>query len=182
MWYQGCSDISGGNIGTEGKTYSDFFVALETVYRRVFGNDDELPFYVMQLAPYVADIENLSGFKAEQYDFCNELDNTYLVSLTNEGARLLCHCAHKRSFILPAFCSEAGFFANDLANKPLREYNEAIIAAMVLPSTILGFEVNGYGKQKHESLAVSAAGVGVSGCVHGLPSDRCVCLLLRRGL
>ena len=86
MWYQGCSDISGGNIGTEGKTYSDFFVGLESVYRRVFGGDDELPFYVMQLAPYISDVNNLYSFKAEQFDFCSELDNTYLVSISNEGA------------------------------------------------------------------------------------------------
>lgn len=86
MWYQGCSDSAGTKLGTEGKTYTDYFKALERVYRRVFGNDNQLPFYVMQLAPYHDVIDELSGFKVEQFDFCRELDDTYLVSIANEGA------------------------------------------------------------------------------------------------
>ena len=87
MWYQGCSDLSSAKRGTEGRTYTEYFEALERVYRRVFGNDSELPFYVMELAPYTTDSDDsLSRFKAEQYDFCASLDNTYLVSIANEGA------------------------------------------------------------------------------------------------
>ena len=90
IWYQGCSDISGTSLGTEGATYTDYFKALERVYRRVWGNDDELPFYVVELAPYTEGSsegrDNLNDFKAEQYDFCAELDNTYLISIMDCGA------------------------------------------------------------------------------------------------
>ena len=90
MWYQGCSDITGSALGSEGRTYTDYFEALEQVYRRAFGNDSDLPFYVMELAPYnqddTAGINRLSAFKAEQYAFCQALDNTYLVSNMTDGA------------------------------------------------------------------------------------------------
>ena len=90
MWFQGCADITGSALGTEGKTYSDYFAELENTYRRAFGGDDELPFYVMELAPYNQDtttgINQLSAFKAQQFAFCRALDNTYLVSNMIDGA------------------------------------------------------------------------------------------------
>ena len=89
MWYQGCGDVSGEALGIEGKSYTEYFTALERVYRRVFGNDGELPFYVMQLAPYTqssnAGANDLSSFKAEQFDFCRDLESTYLVSNMTDG-------------------------------------------------------------------------------------------------
>ena len=89
MWYQGCGDVSKTSLGVEGTTYTEYFTALEKVYRRVFGNDSELPFYVMELAPFVSssyDSADLADFKAEQYDFCEALDNTYLVTNMLDGA------------------------------------------------------------------------------------------------
>lgn len=90
MWFQGCADITGTALGTEGKTYSDYFAELENTYRRAFGGDGELPFYVMELAPYnqnsTTGIDQLSAFKAEQFAFCRALENTYLVSNMTDGA------------------------------------------------------------------------------------------------
>ena len=90
MWFQGCADITESALGTEGKTYSDYFAELENTYRRAFGGDDELPFYVMELAPYnqstTTGIDQLSAFKAQQFAFCRALDNTYLVSNMTDGA------------------------------------------------------------------------------------------------
>lgn len=89
MWYQGCGDVSGEALGQEGKSYTEYFTALERVYRRVFGNDSELPFYVMELAPYTqgdaTGVNNLAEFKAEQFRFCHDLDNTYLVPNMTDG-------------------------------------------------------------------------------------------------
>lgn len=89
MWYQGCGDVSGEALGVEGKSYTEYFTALERVYRRVFGGDSELPFYVMELAPYTESnetgVNQLADFKAEQFDFCRALPNTYLVSNMTDG-------------------------------------------------------------------------------------------------
>ena len=89
MWYQGCGDANGVALGVEGTSYTEYFKALERVYRRIFGGDDELPFYVMELAPYTQDSNDsarvLADFKAEQFDFCRELANTYLVSNMTDG-------------------------------------------------------------------------------------------------
>ena len=89
MWYQGCGDVSGEALGVEGKSYTEYFTALERVYRRTFGGDDELPFYVMELAPYTQSSEaganQLADFKAEQFDFCKNLPNTYLVPNMTDG-------------------------------------------------------------------------------------------------
>ena len=89
MWYQGCGDANGVALGIEGTSYTRYFTALERVYRRVFGEDGELPFYVMELAPYTEDSAEsasvLAEFKAEQYAFCRDLPNTYLVSNMTDG-------------------------------------------------------------------------------------------------
>lgn len=89
MWYQGCGDVSGEALGIEGKSYTEYFTALERVYRRVFGNDGELPFYVMELAPYTQSdnlgVNRLADFKAEQFDFCRDLERTYLVPNMTDG-------------------------------------------------------------------------------------------------
>ena len=89
MWYQGCGDANGVALGEEGTSYTEYFKALERVYRRVFGQDGELPFYVMELAPYTEDSDGsatvLANFKAEQFDFCQALANTYLVPNMTDG-------------------------------------------------------------------------------------------------
>lgn len=128
MWYQGCGDIPGkyyksaeageANVhylGPEGRTYTEFFTALEEVYRRAFDNGgDDLPFYVMQLAPYSrsgdgpSDGSYIYEFRLEQYEFCKALDNTYLVSVANEGMAFTSQDVEGGAFIHPARKSPIG--------------------------------------------------------------------------
>jgi len=77
IWYQGCGDS--GNPSE----YRVFFEALQNEFRRVFGNDSTLPFFVVQLAPYGNDH---SDFDAMQYMLTEELNDTYVVSTGIEGS------------------------------------------------------------------------------------------------
>ncbi len=117
LWYQGEGDTGGGyfgcnkttvSMGSDGKTkvtipdfkiageaeeadncYTEFFYAVEDSFREAFGNDPELPFYVMQLSPFVSssyEASNVYNFKMEQYEMCKNEPNTYLVSLATDGA------------------------------------------------------------------------------------------------
>lgn len=117
VWYQGCGDVSGTALGTDGATYTDYFTALEGVYRRTFGNDSELPFYVMQLAPYTQDsaseADDLSRFKAEQFDMCRSLNRTYLVPLANEGG-LWGESLFSQGYIHPGRKSPIGYRTGDM--------------------------------------------------------------------
>lgn len=117
VWYQGCGDANGEALGTDGATYTDYFTALEGLYRRTFGNDDELPFYVMQLAPYTQDSAGSAGvlakFKAEQFSMCQKLDNTYLVSLANEGG-VWGESLFSQGYIHPGRKSPVGFRTGDM--------------------------------------------------------------------
>ena len=117
MWYQGCGDVSGESLGAEGKSYTEYFTALEALYRRIFGNDSELPFYVMELAPYTepsaGSANSLSEFKAEQYDFCRKLKNTYLVPIMTEGGTW-CETIFSQGFIHPSRKSPVGYYTADM--------------------------------------------------------------------
>ena len=75
VWYQGCGDIGRYN------EYQSLFNALATTFRRDFGND-ELPIYLIQLAPYGADASEL---RAVQYDIAKDDENVYLISANTEG-------------------------------------------------------------------------------------------------
>ncbi len=69
-------------------SYTEFFYALQDSMRNAFGNDDELPFYVMQLSPFLSSsylTENVYKLKLEQYEMCKNRENTYLVSLATDG-------------------------------------------------------------------------------------------------
>ena len=139
MWYQGCSDLTTSKLGTEGKTYTDFFKALEHDYRRVYGNDDNLPFYVMQLAPYQSTVSSLATFKAQQYDFCAELDNTYLVTTTTEGATIA-EALFGQGFIHPSRKTPVANRCVDmiLANEYGIKYNDVYSHANVVSVTASG--------------------------------------------
>ena len=117
VWYQGCGDANGEALGTDGASYTDYFTALEGVYRRTFGNDGELPFYVMQLAPYTQDSAGSAGvlarFKAEQFDMCRSLDNTYLVPLANEGG-VWGDSLFSQGYIHPGRKSPVGYRTGDM--------------------------------------------------------------------
>lgn len=111
MWYQGEGDSDGEYFGREGNTYTDYFAALETLFRDVFGKDEELPFYVMQLAPFYHTsytTAKLSAFKVEQYNMCAQLDNTHLVSLANDGNAFTSQDVAASFFVHPARKSTIG--------------------------------------------------------------------------
>ena len=112
MWYQGEGDTGGGYFGStkeseklddgtvvnfrkdengnpynEKHTYTEYFYAMEKSFRKAF-RDDELPFYVMQLSPFLSssyETTNVYNFKIEQYEMCKNEPNTYLVSLATDG-------------------------------------------------------------------------------------------------
>ena len=152
MWYQGCGDIPGkyykeaeagqANVhylGPEGRTYSEFFAALQEVFRGAFDNGgDDLPFYVMQLAPYSrsgdgpADGSYIYEFRLEQYDFCNALPNTYLVSLATEGMAFTKNDVDGGAFIHPSRKSPVGNRTADmiLANEYGIQYAEVVAHPM----------------------------------------------------
>ncbi len=113
MWYQGEGDADGEYFGantsdssnkeyitwaTENgvnttyeedadNCYTEFFEALEKVFRRDFGNDENLPIYVMQLSPFAHSYktEGVYNLKIEQYEMCKNKENTHLVSLATDG-------------------------------------------------------------------------------------------------
>jgi len=104
LWYQGEGDTGGGYFGStdkkfridgeaedEDNSYTEFFYALEDTFREAFGNDPNLPFYVMQLSPFLSSSYNTSNvykLKMEQYEMCQNEPNTHLVSLGLDGAVL----------------------------------------------------------------------------------------------
>lgn len=112
IWYQGEGDAGGvgGTLGVEGSTYTEYFAELVSLYRRVFGNDGDLPFYVMQIAPYARSsdtAEELYEFKMEQYAMCQAIDRTYLVSLMNDGGTF-CDGLFSQGYIHPPRKSTVG--------------------------------------------------------------------------
>jgi hypothetical protein len=112
LWYQGEGDAGGvgGTLGPEGSTYTDYFEELVALYRRVFGNDSDLPFYVMQIAPYARSSDTskeLYEFKMEQFSMCRKIDRTYLVSLMNDGGTF-CDSLFSQGYIHPARKSTIG--------------------------------------------------------------------------
>ncbi|MBR2930086.1 MAG: hypothetical protein IKC32_02540 [Clostridia bacterium] len=89
IWYQGCGDVSGVSLGSEGRSYTEYFKELTALYRRTF-SDERLPFFVHGLAPYLqGDLESayrLSAFKAEQLSMCEGDEHAYLVpNMTGGG-------------------------------------------------------------------------------------------------
>lgn len=69
-------------------SYTEFFYALQQSLRKAFGNDEELPFYVMQLSPFLSgsyQTENIYKIKMEMYEMCKDRPNTHLVSLATDG-------------------------------------------------------------------------------------------------
>lgn len=123
LWYQGEGDIPGKEQyrGPEGKTYTDYFTALREIFCRAFDNgDNNLPIYVMQLAPYArsgdgpADGSYIYQFRLEQYDMCASLENTYLVPIANEGTAFTSQDIAASMFIHPARKSPVAYRTADM--------------------------------------------------------------------
>lgn len=76
IWYQGESDIGISSL------YTDYYKTLTSLWRGWLGND-ELPFMVMQLAPY-ANIR-CRDFRNAQYNMVQSDPYSYLISTTEDG-------------------------------------------------------------------------------------------------
>ena len=79
MWYQGESDVSNSGV------YGQKFATLQDVYSKAFANDD-IPFFVVQIAPYNSDVGSLANFEAVQYDLTLGNPNTYIVATGIDGS------------------------------------------------------------------------------------------------
>jgi len=79
IWYQGESD-SGISSAYTGK-----FGVLRELYSNAFANDD-IPFFVVQLAPYNTDVNTIATMEAVQYDLTVKYPNTYVVSTGVDGS------------------------------------------------------------------------------------------------
>ena len=78
VWYQGESDV------LVRSRYAGKFEALKRSYSNAFNNED-IPFFVIQLAPYNDNLSKLAEFEAIQYDLAINNENTYVVSTGLEG-------------------------------------------------------------------------------------------------
>ena len=80
VWYQGEGNVIGDR-------YIPYYEALTESYRKTF-SDDTLPFYVIQLAPYVNGNYNssVSNTKAAQFKMVEADGYSYLISANLEGA------------------------------------------------------------------------------------------------
>lgn len=81
VWYQG--EGNGGSVtATSDGNYTARWRAVRESFRKTFGNDSELPMFVIQIPPYFA---TLAEFKALQYKMVGEDENCYVVSNSMEG-------------------------------------------------------------------------------------------------
>jgi sialate O-acetylesterase len=78
VWYQGEGDLS------RVKDYPTYFKALTSSFRKTF-NNDEMPFVVIQLAPYSAG-SSVETFRAMQTTLPLYDPYTYVVATSDEGA------------------------------------------------------------------------------------------------
>ncbi len=83
IWYQGESD-SGTALAD---AYGEKFTVLQELYSKAFANDD-IPFFVVQIAPYNSDVSVLAHFESVQYDLALNNPNTYIVPTGVDGTPL----------------------------------------------------------------------------------------------
>ena len=81
IWYQGESDTDSVRAPLYDKKFSD----LKDVYSKAFANDD-IPFFVVQIAPYNSDVNTLASFEAVQYDLTLNHTNTYIIPTGVDGS------------------------------------------------------------------------------------------------
>ena len=78
IWYQGESDVRLACV------YDKMFAVLQDLYSEAFANDD-IPFFVVQIAPYNSDIGALANFEAVQYNLALNHPNTYVIPTGVDG-------------------------------------------------------------------------------------------------
>ena len=79
IWYQGESDTGRAAL------YNTKFGDLKDVYSKAFANDD-IPFFIVQIAPYNSDVAGLANFEAIQYDLTLDYTNTYIIPTGVDGS------------------------------------------------------------------------------------------------
>ncbi len=109
VWYQGEGDAAGQCFGTEGNGYTKYFATMTSGFREILGGDDNLPFFMIQLASYSLDNQDaVYNIKAEQYDICEKQDNVYLVPIMTDDCTFTTKDAIAQMFIHPSRKSPVG--------------------------------------------------------------------------
>ena len=92
VWYQGCNNSAAGSA------YKDLLLTLFANWRELFDNE-ELPFYIVQLPVYDGDDGNNYDFsyvRESQYLATREDDNAYLIASCDGGDPTFIHPTEKR--------------------------------------------------------------------------------------
>lgn len=92
IWYQGCNNSS------RGIEYKKYLHELINNYRDLFNNDN-LPFYIIQLPVYDGDLYNNYDFsfvREAQYLECCDNHNTYIIATCDDGDSSYIHPYKKR--------------------------------------------------------------------------------------
>lgn len=92
VWYQGC------NNSAKGTDYKDLLKGLFANWRDLFNNED-MPFYVVQLPVYDGDSGNNYDFsyvRESQLNACQEDENAYIIATCDGGDPTFIHPTEKR--------------------------------------------------------------------------------------
>lgn len=162
VWYQGEGDLS------RVSTYPAFYAALTDSFRKTF-NKSDLPFAVIQLAPYSNNYT--SSFRAMQQTLPNIDPYTYIVATSTEGAvynspEFVNNSSLSLIFVHTSRKSPIGFntadlildklYENENANKTLEIVSKKVVGDKVIITfseditsggidRVLGFEIAGVG-------------------------------------
>lgn len=165
VWYQGEGDL--GRVSS----YPAYYAALTDSFRKTF-NKSDLPFAVIQLAPYSNG--STSNFRAMQQTLASIDPYTYLVATSGEGAvynspEFVNNSDLSLIFVHTSRKSPIGFntadvildkvYENENANKTLEIVSKKVVDGKVIitfnqnvttggVSEVLGFELQGYGGYK----------------------------------
>ncbi|MBR3680695.1 MAG: hypothetical protein IKL79_01670 [Clostridia bacterium] len=136
LWYQGESDSD----STRAAVYGKKFAALKELYSERFANDD-IPFFVVQIAPYNSDLGTLAAFEAIQYDLSLDNPNTYIIPTGVDGTPLhmmdMLYGAPPE-VIHPSRKSPLGYRAADMLLTKLFDVTDKITTAPELTSVVRG--------------------------------------------
>lgn len=136
IWYQGESDSDSARADN----YSKKFPVLQEVYSKAFANDD-IPFFVVQIAPYNSDIGALAHFESVQYDLALNNPNTYIIPTGVDGSPI--HMmdmlyGEPPTVIHPSRKSPLGYRAADLVLTKLFGRTDEITTAPELTAVTRG--------------------------------------------
>ena len=80
IWYQGESNMGTSSIAS----YPTQFNSLKSAYRSAFANPS-LPFFVIQLQPYLGKSDTHSSFRAMQNELAAADESVYIIAATRDG-------------------------------------------------------------------------------------------------